>query len=370
MAHESLKNRFRTVGDGSGFAPSDKLYPEELQLAARNRGMPLEGLRYAITPTGLHYLLVHYDIPVVNPADWRLEIGGLVDKPLRLSLDDLKQRPSQTLAVTMECAGNGRALMEPRHISQPWVLEAIGTAEWTGTPLQAVLEEAGVQTESAEILFTGLDRGVEGGKIQNYQRSLAIEDASREEVLLAYAMNGGPLEPQHGYPLRLLVPGWYGMTSVKWLTNIEAIAEPFDGYQMQKAYRYKQSPEEEGVPASLIKVRALMAPPGIPDFLTRTRLVEAGPVRLEGRAWAGRAGIDRVEVSADGGASWYDARLDPQESVFAWQGWQADWMATPGTYTLAVRATDSRGNVQPSEPSWNVGGYGNNVVQRVDVLVK
>ena len=362
--------QFPTVGDGTGLAQTDGLYKEELQLAVRNKGLPLEGLRYPITPTGMHYLLVHYDIPEVDANEWRLKIDGLVSKPLQLTLEEIKKRPAQTIAVTMECAGNGRALFAPRRISQPWLVEAIGTAEWTGTPLRGLLEEAGLRPDAAEVVFTGLDRGVEGGELQCYQRSLSISEAMREEVLLAYQMNGEPLEPQHGYPLRLLVPGWYGMASVKWLDQIEVIREPFQGYQMVRAYRYALSADELGEPVSLIRVRALMVPPGIPDFMTRTRLLQAGPVTLTGKAWAGRLGVSRVEVSVDGGSTWSEAQLGEALSPYAWSTWTFLWNAEPGIYTLCVRATDADQNVQPLEQHWNFGGYGNNGVQRVNVIVE
>jgi sulfane dehydrogenase subunit SoxC len=369
MESKNANKYFPTVGDGSGLAQSDELYQEELQLALRNRGMPLEGLRYPITPTGLHYLLVHYDIPEVNAETWRLKIAGRVAKPLELTLEEIKKRPRRTIPVTMECAGNGRALFAPRRISQPWLLEAIGTAEWTGTPLRSILENAGISAEAAEIVFTGLDRGVEGDQIQHYQRSLTVDEATRNEVLLAYEMNGEPLPPQHGYPLRLLKPGWYGMASVKWLDRIEAVAEPFQGYQMARAYRYAQSADDTGDAVTLIRARALMIPPGIPDFMTRNRLVDAGPVTLAGKAWAGDVSVSRVEVSADGGATWSDAQLGASQSPYAWRSWAFVWNATPGQYVLYVRATDGHGNVQPIVQQWNFGGYGNNGVQRVNVLV-
>ena len=190
---------------------------DELRLAARNHAMPLEALRWPITPAGLHYLLVHYDVPIVDPTAWRLEIGGAVERPLTLTLDDLRARPAIELTVTMECAGNGRALLpDPRPQSQPWLAEAIGTGAWTGTPLAPILAEAGLDDDAVEVVFSGLDQGVEGGEIQQYERSLPVEEALREDVLLAYGMNGGPLLAQHGFPLRLVVPGWYGMTHVKW----------------------------------------------------------------------------------------------------------------------------------------------------------
>ena len=370
MTQQDAGPRFHTVGDGSGMTSDPRFEIEELQLAFRNRGMPLEGLRYDVTPTGMHYLLTHFDIPDVDLNSWNLQIGGLVGKPASLSLDDIKSLPSRTEVVTMECAGNGRALFTPRSVSQPWLLEAVGTAEWTGTPLKGVLEAAGVQPEAVEIVFTGSDQGVQGEEVQYYQRSLTLEEANRDEVLLVYEMNGRPLEPQHGYPLRLVVPGWYGMTSVKWLESIEAISQPFNGYQMHATYRYAQTAGDPGDPVDIMRVRALMLPPGIPDFLTRTRLLAAGPVTLTGRAWAGRADISLVETSDDGGLTWSGAQLGAQPPRFAWQAWTAKWDPAPGRYTLMVRATDTKGNRQPVEPEWNIQGMGNNMVQSVDVVVE
>jgi len=175
---------------------------DEIRLAARNHALPLEALRHELTPVGLHYLLIHYDIPVVDPGTYRLEIGGAVERPLSLSLADLRERPAVTRAVTLECAGNGRARLEPRPISQPWLTEAIGTAEGTGVPLGALLEEAGLRDDAVEVLFTGLDRGIEGGVEQDYERSLPVAEALSADALLAYEMGGAPLPPQHGYPLR------------------------------------------------------------------------------------------------------------------------------------------------------------------------
>jgi sulfane dehydrogenase subunit SoxC len=190
-------------------------------------------------------------------------------------------------------------------------------------------------------------------------------------VLLAYEMNGAPLLPQHGFPLRLLVPGWYGMTSVKWLTRIEVVAEPFEGYQMTAGYRFRRDEDDEGHPVTRIQPRALMVPPGIPDFDTRARIVEAGPCPLQGRAWSGWAPVDRVEVSADGGETWAHAELEPLGSPWAWRGWRYEWDAEePGEYVLCCRASDEAGNVQPDEPIWNVGGYSNNALQRVPVTVQ
>ena len=344
---------------------------EELQLAARNHGMPVEALRYDVTPPGLHYLLIHYDIPQIDADAWRLRVGGLVTRPLELSLSDLRQRTAVTRAVTLECAGNGRALLEPRPLSQPWLLEAVGNAEWTGVPLRDVLEEAGVEPGSAELVFTGLDRGVEGEIEQAYERSLSIDESMREDVLLAFAMNGQALPPQHGAPLRLVVPGWYGMTSVKWLSRVTAVGEEFGGYQMATSYRFRSDPDEVGEAVTRIRPRSLMIPPGIPEFLTRSRVLAAGTHEVRGRAWSGLGAIERVEFSDDGGRTWADTRLDaPHHDSTAWRGWSIEWDASPGERVLCCRATDSTGAAQPLEPGWNVGGYANNAVQRVTATVR
>jgi DMSO/TMAO reductase YedYZ molybdopterin-dependent catalytic subunit len=341
---------------------------EELQLAGRNRGMPLEGLRYDVTPTGMHYLLVHFDIPPIDASSWRLRVGGSVERPVELTIDDLRQLPRQSLPVTLECAGNGRARLDPRPISQPWLVEAIGTAEWTGTPLRGVLAEAGLAEDAVEVVFTGADRGIQGDDEHSYARSLSIAEAQRPEVMLVYEMNGRPLEPQHGFPLRLIVPGWYGMTSVKWLTSIEAVPEPFEGYQQAVAYHYRRDVDDPGKPVTRIRVRALMIPPGVPEFLTRRRFVSVGRVALGGRAWSGEGAVTGVEVGVDG--EWAEASLGPALGEFAWRSWSFDWQASAGDHVLSCRATDSAGNVQPLEQPWNYHGMGNNLVQEVQVTVR
>src|SRR3954469_8462851 len=270
---------------------------DELQLAARNHGMPLELLREPITPAGLHYLLIHFDIPHVDAETWRLEIGGLVRQPLNLSLADLRARPARTLAVTLECAGNGRALIPGHNPSQPWVREAVGTAEWTGTPLAPILEEAGVEESVRNVVFTGLDRGIQSEIEHDYERSLALDEALGDDVLLAYEMNGAPPLPQHGFPVRLLVPGWYGMAHVKWLRAMTAIEGEFEGYQQAHTYRImRDADDKDGAFVERMLPRSLLVPPGIPDFLSRERRVTAGLGTLRGRAWSGQAPVERVEV--------------------------------------------------------------------------
>ncbi|QOV40678.1 sulfite oxidase [Streptomyces ferrugineus] len=353
-------------------APQEGIGRDELALATRNHGLPLEALRHDVTPPGLHYVLTHYDIPYVpDDTPWPLTLNGRVRRTLRLDRADLRAFPQVTTRVTLECAGNGRALLTPRPVSQPWLVEAVGTAEWTGVPLRLLLAEAGVGPGAVEVVFTGADHGVERGVEQDYQRALPLDVAvgSDPEVLVAYAMNGAPLPPQHGRPLRLIVPGWYGMAHVKWLREITVVDEPFTGFQQAVAYRLRRDPDDEGEPVTRIAPRALLVPPGFPDFMSRARVVRPGPVALEGRAWSGRAPVTRVEVSTDGGRTWRDAEPAPDHGQrWAWRGWRHDWTATPGEHVLTARATDAGGDTQPLDQPWNRGGFANNLVQRVPVL--
>ena len=242
---------------------------EELQLATRNHGMPLEALHHPITPIGLHYLLTHYDIPVVDAQAWRLQVDGCVERPLSLTLAALEMRPRITEVVTMECAGNGRARLEPRPVSQPWLLEAIGTARWSGISLAGLLAEARPGKNACEVVFTGLDRGFEDGV--HHQRSLRLAEAMRPEAPLAFAMNDASLPPQHGAPIRLVMPGWYGMASLKWLARISVLDEPFTGFQQVSAYRLRTSPAEAGVALERMLPRA----PHDPAGSTRVPLADA-----------------------------------------------------------------------------------------------
>jgi sulfane dehydrogenase subunit SoxC len=345
---------------------------EEVGLAFRNHGMHLEGLRYPITPIGMHYLLIHFDIPAIDGSAFELEITGRVRNPMKLSLEDLRSRPRVSTTVLMECAGNGRARLSPRPASAPWGEEAIGCAEWTGTLLTPILEEAGLLDDAVEILFSGADRGIDQDVEHAFERSLPVKEALGKDALLAYEMNGQPLPPQHGYPLRLVVPDYYGVASVKWLQSITALDEPFEGVQQTVKYLYQTSEEDPGIPVTRKLPRALMIPPGIPDFLTRERRLSSGSVKVEGKAWSGYGKVERVEFSSDGGKSWRDASLGDPEGPHAWTPWSHEWDARePGTYELCARAADETGRTQPlqADGHWNVGGYCINTVQRVTVSV-
>ncbi|HET7868773.1 MAG TPA: sulfite oxidase [Actinomycetota bacterium] len=331
--------------------------------------MPLEALQFDITPTELHYVLTHFDIPFIDSRSWRLSVGGNVARPLSLTLDEIRARASVSSPITLECAGNGRALLSRKTDSwMPWLYGACSTAEWTGAPLGPLLDEAGVLDEAVEVLFTGADRGIEDGIVQHFERSLPLTEASRPEVLLAYEMNGVPLPARHGFPLRLVAPGWYGMASVKWLERITVLDEPHTGY-MQTSFVMQQRDDDPGILVSRMAPRSLMVRPGMLND-DGVRELDSVDLHVRGRAWSGWGPIERVEVSLDGGATWGDARLEPLGSAFAWVGWTFE-AALPGggSYELCSRATDTSGNVQPVEESWNLGGFANNAVERVRVMV-
>lgn len=376
---------------------ADDYTEAEVRLANRNSGIHLEMLRHDVTPIGMHYLLSHFDVPYVrDESSWSLELTGLIGKPQTLGLNELRQLPFQQRTVTLECAGNGRSLLRPRWSSMSWTCEAVGTAVWGGAPLSALVDQLELQEAANTVVFSGADKGVDGGKLHSFERSLSLQQMADSDAMLVWEINGQPLPPQHGFPLRLIVPGWYGMASVKWLREIHFTDEPFQGYQQVNTYHYRESGQDSGTPITDMRVKSLMVPPGIPDWYTRNRLMTAGEVDLHGRAWSGHGrAVTQVEFSAQkidssefdenpvikaeaaaaanreiAELDWQPATLAANDDHYAWTGWKCRWSAEPGHYRLRCRATDERGDVQPLMSRWDRGGFGNNVVQTVDVWVE
>ena len=341
----------------------------ERGLANRNSGTLLETLALDITPSGAHYLLTHFDTPILDSNKHLLKFDGAFKNPFELTLSEICNLPKTTMPVTLECSGNGRTGLSPRRYSMPWEYEAVGTSEWTGTLLAPLMAQANPNKDTVEISFTGSDYGYDAGVGHYFGRSLTLEQISNLEVLLIYEMNGQPLLPQHGAPLRLLVPGWYGMASVKWLNKIEALTEQFTGFQQIQTYRFRKSVEDEGLPVTQIRVKSLMVPPGAPDWLSRDRCVDEGTVIIKGRAWTGMGHkIAKIEFGING--AWEEAQLTGRNGKYAWTGWKHEWKAEPGQHILQCRATDETGEIQPIKPPWDLAGFGNNAVQSVNVFVK
>jgi DMSO/TMAO reductase YedYZ molybdopterin-dependent catalytic subunit len=320
-----------------------------------------------VMPNAHFYVRNHFQIPDLDPATWQLHVDGQVERPLSLSLREIQRLPSQTLTVTLECAGNGRALLDPPVDGEKWQWGAVSTAEWTGVSLAEVLDRAGVKGNAQEVVFRGADGGTVDGRPGpvRFERSLQIDQARDRDILLAYAMNGEALPVQHGFPLRLIVPGWYGVAAVKWLTDIEVVDRPFDGFFQVDRYFFER--EQEGQisrePLTLQRVRALITEPDPGERLERGDLV------VRGVAWSGAAPIARVEVSL-GGGPWQEARLIGQRPRHGWQWWELQTRAEqPGPLAIRARATDLASRTQPEQPEWNRLGYANNAIQEISISI-
>jgi DMSO/TMAO reductase YedYZ molybdopterin-dependent catalytic subunit len=306
-------------------------------------------------------------MPTLDAPSFRLAIGGLVERSQSFTVRDLQNMRSKTQVVTLECAGNGRALFDRPTEGEKWGLGAVSTAEWTGVPLVEILDRAGVRQDAQDVLFRGADGGVVDGRSESirFERSLRIDDARDSDVLLAYAMNGEPLPVEHGYPLRLIVPRWYAVASVKWLTEIELVDRAFTGHYQGDKYRYEWQRDGRVVsePVTLQRVRALITEP-LPDTDVR-----AGELAIRGVAWSGAAPIARVEVSLNGG-DWQDARLVSDRNRYSWQWWELiTRVEKSGNLILRARAADMAGRTQPERAEWNRLGYGNNAIQEVPITV-
>jgi len=325
-----------------------------------NAETPLAALTGTLVPRGRHYVRNHFPIPGLDAATWRLRVGGLAGRTLSLNLADLRSMSSRTAVVTLECAGNGRSGLDPSVPGEQWGLGAAGTAQWTGVPLTEVLERAAPRASAREVVFRAADRGpVEGrdGQVR-FERSLDLGQLRSAGALLAYAMNGEPLPVRHGFPLRLIVPGWYGVASVKWLTEIELTGRAFDGYFQVDRYHI------DGEPLRLQAVRSVITGPRSGET------VAPGDVIVRGLAWSGAAPIERVDVSIDD-QPWRPATLTGHQHPHRWRPWQLPVrLERPGGITIRARATDAAGQTQPDQPYWNPLGYAANPVQHAQISVR
>jgi DMSO/TMAO reductase YedYZ molybdopterin-dependent catalytic subunit len=333
--------------------------PEQRKMvttAPENSETPLESVRGWVTPTRLFFVRNHFPVPEINLDTWRLSVAGCVGKPRQWTWEELTELPERTVFATVECAGNGRSFLTPHLHGVQWGAGAVGHAEWTGVPLRLVLQESGVRPEALEVLFEGADHGSEADHPEDMQfaRSLPLEKALGPDTLLVYRMNGETLEPIHGYPLRLFVPGWYGVASVKWLRRVEVLDRPFRGYFQTVKYTVQhQTPG--GVET------AIVGPMSVKAEILRPRadgVLGVGGNRVCGLAWAGEEPVARVEVSTDGGRTWTEAALVGPQSDYSWTLWEYLWeVARPGRYELLARAVSAGGKVQPTEHDPLCGGY-------------
>ena len=334
---------------------------------AEDLEMPLEGFLEAyITPVERFFVRSHHYVPAVDPAAWRLEVNGKVGTPLSLTMDQLKSLPRFELVSVLECAGNGRGLFEPSMPGLQWTYGSVGNARWAGVRLADVLKKAGANASAIEVLFDGADVAV--GTQPEFQRGIPFNKAMDPNTMLAYEMNGEPLTKEHGFPLRVVVPGWAGDSWAKWLTRIEVRDTEFDGFFMKTGYRHpgKAVPPGTAVdPAQMKPVTTLQVKSLIASHLDGQDIALA-PQKLRGAAWSHESPVSVVEVSVDSGRTWRPARLGKDAARFGWRQWEYDWTpAQPAYYTVMVRARNTAGENQPFAQEWNPSGYSNNTVHVV-----
>jgi DMSO/TMAO reductase YedYZ molybdopterin-dependent catalytic subunit len=331
---------------------------------------PVNMLTNWITPNDLFFVRSHLPAPNVEAAKWALTVAGSIDRPLTLGLDDVRALPRVTSAVTLECAGNGRAFFDPSVAGVQWRKGAVGNARWTGVRLADVLRRAGVRPAGQFVLLDGADRPI--GTVPDFARTLPMAKAMDPSTLLAFEMNGVPLPAAHGFPLRVIVPGWEGAYWVKWLTRLEVLDAQYDGFFVQTAYRYPVKPVAPGAavppnemePLTGLAVKSLIVTPEDGASLP------AGRLRVAGFAWTGDGEIARVDVSTDNGTSWQRARLGRDRERYAWRAFEYEWRGVPsGSHTVIARAVDSRGRMQTDAPQWNPSGYLWNAPDRISVNV-
>lgn len=340
-----------------------------------NLEFPFSALNSFQTPTEQFFVRSHFPVPKLDAKTWRLKVEGLVERPVELGYDELRSLPAHTVTMALECAGNSRIFLSPKVSGLQWELGAVGNAEWTGVRLADVLKQAGVKPGAAEAVLEGADSGeikkepASPGKI-TYARSLSLAKAMSPEVILAYQMNGEDVTPAHGYPVRAIVPGHYGMASVKWLNRILVIDREFRGYFQTTDYTFWD--RSNGNPIQLFPITEVE----VKAEIARPALYEAVPAnsvyRMFGAAWTGESEIAKVEVSVDGAKTWLPAQLLGASEKYAWRLWEYHW-STPaqcGRYTVMARATDARGRTQPMERDAHRGNYIITHVQPIVVEVK
>ncbi len=340
-----------------------------------NLEFPFPSLSGVITPNESFFVRSHFPTPEANLRKWRLSIDGdSVERPCEINYEELEELPTAQATVTLECAGNGRAFIPSKQDGVQWGSGAVGTSEWSGVWLRDVVARSGLKSNAREVVFVGADRGQlddapkTPGTIQ-FSHSIPIEKA-RADVLLALKMNGEVLPLAHGFPLRAIVPGWYGMASVKWITRIAVISHPFHGYFQTVDYSYWA--EANGLPPQMrpiteMEVKAQIARPALHEVVPAN-----STYRVHGAAWSGEVAIRKVEVSVDGGVTWANARLAAKAVPHIWTLWEWQWRTPrgPGECVLQARATDERGRTQPLEQVPQRGGYLVNFITSVPVKIR
>ncbi len=366
FAYQATQSQLRA------FAGADELVIRERE--PQNLESDFAALDSFITPNDKFYVRNHFPLPKLDVQTWRLKVEGAVNKPFEITYDELTRLSSETRPITLECAGNGRVFLVPKVDGAQWQFGAVGNAEWTGVPLSALLERAGVDPKTVDVIFEGADSGEVSkpsrpAKPFHFARSVPLNHARNGGILLAYKMNGQPLPDSHGFPLRAIVPGWFGMASVKWLRRIIATTQPYHGFfqTVDYAYWHHRYGNPVRVPVTEQQVKAQIARPTFAEFIPK-----GSSYRIFGAAWAGTSNVNKVEVSTDDGKTFAPAKLLGEPVKHAWRLWEFPWTvpATAGKYVLKVKATDDKGNAQPLERDKDRENYMINHVIPVEVHVR
>ncbi|WP_308647308.1 sulfite oxidase [Paenibacillus oleatilyticus] len=339
-------------------------------LVPENQEHPIHFVSAAITPESSFYLRNHFPYPRISEQSFVLSVGGEVQKPRTFQYQELLRMPFKELIVPLECAGNNRGLFRPRVFGEQWGGGAISQGVWRGVALRELLRYTGLQASAKEIVFEGHDFGrrpdLEGEFV--FARILPLEKAIHPDTLIAYALNGEPIPYKHGYPLRLIVPQWYAMASVKWLRSITVTRTHFNGPFQDIDYMYYPEKDSDTgkIPVTSIQVNSIIQQP-----LNRS-VLDKGMHQIYGLAWTGTGSIKKVEISTDGGGNWRPAVVQPESpNAYSWTFWNYTWFADQkGEYTIMSRATDSFGFVQPAAAKWNRKGYGYNAYSVVHIKVE
>jgi DMSO/TMAO reductase YedYZ molybdopterin-dependent catalytic subunit len=338
--------------------------PEDLET-------PLQYFNQWLTPNDVFFVRQHLPRPVIQEAGFRLSVGGQVSRQIQLSVADLRKLPQYSVAAVVECTGNGRGFYRPRVPGIQWERGAVGNAEWGGPRLADVLKLAGADLHKAYVTANGADAGI--AQTPDFIRSLPMKKAIAPATLLALKMNGETLPALHGFPLRLIVPGWDGASWVKWVNSLSVADEPDQGFFMDPAYRLPKYPVQPGTPAKPADLEVIEGMP-VKSYITGHAdgdKIPLAPTTLRGMAWAGEERITKVEVSTDSGSTWREAQLSSKNLPFTWRLWTTEWKPSkPGYYTVLSRATDSAGRVQPITATWNPSGYLFNAIDRIGLIVE
>lgn len=349
---------------------SIKPYLKTLKLQPENQEMPIQFVDTDLISNGLFYRRNHFSYPTLSYSNYWVPIIGMVKTPLMLSFKDIQKLPAKTLKMVLECSGDKRQFFEPKVFGEQWGHGAISQGLWKGVPLHNLLQLTGITQGAKEVVVEGYDFGNRTDKdgVYSFARSLPLEKALHPDTLVAYEYNHQPIPFKHGFPLRLIVPQWYAMASVKWIKQIRIIDSTFTGPFQSIDYVYYPNIENDlhAFPVTTMHVNSTIQKP------LNMELLNTGTILIKGIAWTGRGYITKVEISTDDGDTWTNVKeVYSASQSYEWVSWSYEWkVQEKGEYTIRSRAADSYDRIQPLVPFWNRKGYGYNAIDKIKVKIE